>query len=139
MVWRALIGQHPTGHQGLFISKPGYDALACDPTNHSQWMFSSAAGRMANILQAGTSNLDQVVTIPDIGYYPWYYFDRYDPSSGQLAQEEAVYGGNYGFPRFQFQYLNRTQFKIAKLRPDLDPNAVPGYFRYAILALPIKA
>ena len=58
MAQRVQIGAHPlTSGSGIYASKPGVDVLGLDPDNEAHYRhfaLNTKAGRMANVIQAGT-------------------------------------------------------------------------------------
>lgn len=131
MVWRTLIGLHPTGHVGLFVSKPGLDATASDPTDRSAWMFSSAIDKQANILQAGRCNLNDTVTLPDLGAVPMVMFDQYNPSTGQTFEVMTISNGDGNYTMFRVTHLNTYQFQII---PQVSSDKQPSGFVFRYIA-----
>lgn len=123
---------------GLFVTRPGYDALTSDVNAHEPWLFNSHRDKLANIMQSGQVGLNTVVTHPDIGVVPMVMFDRYDPATGTQYDNEAVADANNlaSSVRYIVTHHNNTQFSITRgAATSTDPN-FSGYFRYLVFQLP---
>lgn len=134
MVWRTVIGQHPTGNVGLFVSKPGVDAFGNDPGNRNAWMFSSAIDKQANILQAGRCNLNDVVTFPNIGSVPMVFFDLYNGQYGWVSEAQSSSDGNSAYTMYRCAHVAINQIQIVAQSSGYAPPA-GSYFRYIIFTV----
>lgn len=66
MTRRVILGQHPAGPIGLFVSRPGIDVFTADPASITQMSFSTEWGQSATLLMAGAVGLFTPVYLPAI-------------------------------------------------------------------------
>lgn len=139
MPWRIVLGLHPSGRYGAFISKPNVDAMSADPTDTTAWALSTAWGRMASVIKAGTCSLnDDVYFPPGLGFAPLVDFapisgNSIYPAEGVQLTNSA---GNLrsGGTRFRIQQNGAVSFRIVK-NIDFDSGSTRA-FKYYVLSLP---
>lgn len=142
---RLLLGQHPHGPVGLFISKPGVAVENTSPNDTNNLLFSSQWGNIVNIIASGSAGLGETVTLPNVGYRPYVLIESQVGQSynyGSAAEWNVSSGidiRNYAWTRYKLSYLSDNSFQIARSRPTVDPggNDVPG-FRYLALNFPVN-
>lgn len=109
MVWRALVGAHPTWGMGAFVAKAGADVFSA---NKYDFLFSTMYENL-QILQTGAVILPgaysspSYVTIsglPDMGYLPFVMCSN-------AAYEMVV------------EYISNTQFRVRRIKPFDETNA----------------
>ncbi len=145
MPQRVLIGAHPlTAGSGIYVSKPGFDVTTLDPdevTHYPNFALNSKAGRMANIVQAGTCEQGATVSHPSIGggSIPLVIFHRLKANGGFDPHEIARFLDPQIGPT-RIENLSRwriiqtsTTFRIVvNVRRIADPISGAN-FRYTVL------
>lgn len=143
MAQRIIIGQHPFGSYGLFVSRPGFDASQQDPNARDPWLFSSNWSRIGSILGSGTCTRGNLAYHYNPGYLPQVIFERYAGDS--VFQDEAVVYQSSNDPnasnitvtvtnKYQVFHMTGDSFKIDRPIPvanDTDNST----FKYVVLAL----
>jgi|GEM_PF-2382727 len=66
MTRRVILGRHPSGPVGLFISRPGIDVATADPASFTSLSFSTQWGQSAALLMAGAVGLFTPVYLPPV-------------------------------------------------------------------------
>lgn len=149
MATRVQIGAHPlTTGTGIYASKPGFDVSALDPDNASHYAnfaLNTKAGRMANVLQAGTCTQGATVSHPAIGggSIPLVIFNRTMSNGGFNPHEIARFLSPAISPT-TVENLSRwriiqsaTTFRI-EVNVRMIPDSITGAnFRYTVLNLGI--
>lgn len=142
---RLLLGQHPQGPLGLFISKPGVAVENTSPTDTNNLLFSSQWGNIVNIIASGSVALASTITLPNVGYRPYVLIEEqvgqsynYGSSIGWTVQS-GFDTRRYDWTRYMLVHLSDTQFQVVRRHPGIDPgtNDVPG-FRYLALNFPVN-
>ena len=87
MTDRVILGQHPWGPTGLFVSKPGVSVGSTNPADRTNLSFSTEWGQVATIIAQGTVSPGTVVTMPSgTDYWPAVWWC---PVSGNTLQPGA--------------------------------------------------
>jgi hypothetical protein len=82
-----VLGRHPAGPMGLFVSKPGVDVLGVGPADRGNLSFSTEWGQVATIIAQGIVSPGAVVTMPPgTDYWPAVWWS---PVSGNVVQPGA--------------------------------------------------
>jgi hypothetical protein len=105
MVWRMLIGAHPTWGMGAFATKAGADVFSA---NKYDFLFSTMYENM-QVLQTGAVVLSgtysspnwTTITFPNIGFLP------------------VVMCSNASYEML-IEYLSTTQFRVRRLSPNSE-------------------
>jgi hypothetical protein len=61
---RVILGQHPAGPIGLFVSRPGIDVFTADPGSITDLSFSTEWGQVASVVASGLAAVDSTVYLP---------------------------------------------------------------------------
>ncbi|MDR7036099.1 hypothetical protein J2X36_000835 [Methylobacterium sp. BE186] len=142
MPQRILIGRHPDGACGLFISRPGVDVGGVGSADYNNLWFSTQFGQVARIHDRGTCGHGQRVYYANPGYYPLLRFE-------QVVNDGIVTYPNFGFPfsangRFYRADWTRYRmdqyadgFAIFKRDPNTDSGAVSPTFRWLAYTIPV--
>lgn len=64
MTRRVILGQHPAGPVGLFVSRPGIDVFAANPASITDLSFSTEWGQVASVALAGYASVNQAIAMP---------------------------------------------------------------------------
>ena len=64
MTRRVILGQHPAGPIGLFVSRPGIDVFTADPGSITDLSFSTEWGQVASVVASGLAAIDSTVYLP---------------------------------------------------------------------------
>lgn len=64
MTRRVILGQHPAGPIGLFVSRPGIDVFTADPASISDLSFSTEWGQVASVVMSGYVSINQAIALP---------------------------------------------------------------------------
>jgi hypothetical protein len=102
MVWRLLIGQHPTWGMGAFVTKAGIDVFS---SNKFDFMFSTMFENL-QVLQTGAVVLPGAyspqtwvtITFPNVGYLPMAMFSN------------STY-------EMYIEYLSNTSLRVRRVSP----------------------
>jgi len=123
---RVILGQHPAGPIGLFISRPGIDVFTADPASISDLSFSTEWGQVASVVMSGYAAVNQVIALPSfITGVPamwwsettgpnslrpfsffWFNSSHYD-TVYQNSRFKAVWGGAPGSRTVYFTHVSQ--------------------------------
>ncbi|GEP05572.1 hypothetical protein [Methylobacterium oxalidis] len=142
MAQRVIVGRHPDGAVGLFISRPGVNVGDVGSGDYNNLWFSTQFANVGTVLAKGTCGLNQDVWFGDPGYVPLIRFEEWTGSA-------AITYPNFGFPfsangrfyradwtRYQLGHLARNGFRIIKRDPATDSGAVSPTFRWLAYTIP---
>ncbi len=140
---RLLLGQHPHGPLGLFISKPGVAVENTSPWDTNNLLFSSEWGNIVNVIASGSAALGDVVTLPWVGYRPYVLLEEqvgqsynYGTGIGYTVQS-GFDTRRYEWTRYGIAYLSDNQFQVVR-RQGIDPGGNDPGFRYLALNFPVN-
>jgi len=120
---RVILGQHPAGPIGLFVSLPGIDVFTADPSSITDLSFSTEWGEVASVVMSGYVSINQVIALPSFitgvpamwwcaaagpnTLVPFSYFQR-DTSQIVFSNVrfKAVWGGAPGSRTVYFTYVS---------------------------------
>lgn len=141
MTSRAVLGLHPYGNFGLFITKPGYDALSTNPATRAGWALNTER-RVASIIMAGNTYQDLDVYFPSgLSFSPYVWWEHWDGGSNFFPADvrTVIASGNItgeGASRYTVQQSANSSFRI--VRTNTLDDATGQFFRFAVYNLPIQ-
>lgn len=147
MAGRVIIGKHPNyPYTGVFVSTPGSEVAARDPTSRTGLALSSQWPAIANVIASGTCGIDTVVPYPGVvsGFRPYVYFQRL---IGTGYHPHEIYGYMvFSAPDFVNEYekcsrwrvvQTSTSFRIVKNARIYADTISSATFRYVLFNLPV--
>ncbi|MER2268257.1 hypothetical protein [Methylobacterium oxalidis] len=143
MAQRVIVGRHPDGAVGVFISRPGIDVGAVGSGDYNNLWYSTQFANIAGIWRRGTCGLNQDVYYDDLGYVPVVRFEQW---TGQAV----ITYPNFGFPfsangrfyradwtRYRLDFLAPYAFRISKRDPGTDSGPDSPTFRWLVYTIPV--
>ncbi|MEZ0169939.1 hypothetical protein [Microvirga sp. TS319] len=144
---RGILGKHPNyPYTGIFVSTPGVDVSARNPTDRTGLALSSQWPVIANVIASGTCGLDEVVPYPSVvsGFRPYVHFQR-RVGTGYHMHEMWGYNALELERIVAYEKCSRWRvvqtssgFRIVKNARVYTDTIASASFRYVLFNLPVS-